>query len=153
MKSLVSQIVILLSLSVALGLGANQLSPRGIPLVTPSATKPAAGELITPDQAKQFWRDGALFLDARDPADYAAGHIGNALSLPAQSLAEHFGEIAPVLTAASALVLYCDGVECELSHRLAQSLRERGYTNLHILPNGWTAWRAAGGATSPGIEK
>jgi rhodanese-related sulfurtransferase len=141
----------ILLLGAGLGLAANQISPRGLPLVTPVKPAPAADEFIPLDQANQLWRSGtAFFLDARAPADYAAGHIGNALNLPAQSFAQHFGQIAPMLTRESPLVLYCDGPECELSHRLRESLRQLGYTNTYLLSNGWTAWRQAGLPTTPG---
>lgn len=154
MKTRPLQALLLVLLGMGLGLAANQISPRGIPLITPSEQALAAGEFIALDQAKQLWHRGAaLFLDAREPADYAAGHIGNALNLPAQSFAQHFGEVAPLLTPDSELVLYCDGKECELSHRLAISLRQQGYTNLHILANGLTVWRQAGLPTTPGGQK
>ena len=154
MKKPPPQALILVLLGVGMGLAANQISPRGISLITPPEQAPAAGEFIALDQAKQLWHRGAaVFLDAREPADYAAGHIGNALNLPAQSFAQHFGEVAPILTPDAELVLYCDGKECELSHRLAQSLRQQGYANLHILSNGWTAWRQARLPTTSGGQK
>jgi len=144
----------ILLLSLAAGLAGNLVSPRGLPLIAPPAPAPAAGEFIPLSQASELWRNGAaFFLDAREPADYAAGHIGNALSLPAQSFAQHFGDIAPMLTSSSELVLYCDGQECELSHRLRVSLSQLGYTNTHLLSNGWTAWRAAGLPTTAGGKK
>ena len=127
-----------------LGLAANLISPHGIPVVSgPVAVAP---EPFMPlDQAAQWWRQGgALFLDAREPADFVAGHIGNALNLPAQSFAEHFGEVAPLLTPDTVMVIYCDGAECELSEQLARRLREQGQRQVHILFNGMTAWRAAG---------
>ncbi len=128
-----------------LGLLINQVSLRGIPLIPPLPAKPGAGELITLEAAHAEWAGGAvLFLDARDPADFAAGHIGNALNLPAQSFVEHLGEIAPLLSSDSEVIVYCDGLECDLSHRLAGDLRERGYTHVHVLANGWTLWRKAG---------
>lgn len=133
------------------GLAGNRVSPRGIPLVAPPKRAAAVEEFIPLERAKLLWGRGeALFLDAREPEDYAAGHIGNALNLPAQSFARHFGEIAPILSPESELVLYCDGVECELSHRLRESLRQAGHTNTHLLFNGWTAWRQAGLPTKPG---
>ena len=136
------------------GLAGNQISPRGLPLITPHRQAQKVEAFIALDQAKQLWyRGGALFLDAREPADYAAGHIGNALNLPAQSFAQHFGEIAPMLTRESPLVLYCDGPECDLSQRLAENLRQLGYTNTRLLFNGWTAWRQAGLPTTPGGQK
>lgn len=143
LNTLLQSLVILL-VGAALGLAANAVSPRGLPLLAP---EPAAApeEFIPLKRAKELWHDGrTLFLDAREPEDYAAGHIGNALNLPAQSFAQHFGEIAPLLTPASVLVLYCDGNECELSHRLRESLRPLGYTNTYLLFNGWSAWRQAG---------
>ena len=38
----------------------------------------------------------AIFLDAREPQDYAAGHIGNALNLPGLRFEAHFGKVAPL---------------------------------------------------------
>lgn len=145
MTSLLPQALGIVLLGVGLGLAGNRLSPRGLPLIAARPEISAAVHFIALDQADQLWRRGvAVFLDAREPADYAAGHIGNALNLPAQSFTARFGEVAPLLTPSSELVLYCDGEECELSHRLAESLRQGGYTNLHVLPNGWTEWRRAG---------
>ena len=141
-------------LGVGAGLAGNQISPRGLPLITPPRQMHKAETFVTLDQAIQIWRHGtALFLDAREPEDYAAGHIGNALNLPAQSFTQHFGAIAPILTPDSELILYCDGKECELSHQLAESLRQQGYTNSHILSNGWYAWRLAGLPTTLGDVK
>lgn len=138
-------------LGAGLGLAANQISPRGLPLITPPKPILKAEAFIALAQAKQLWHGGAVFfLDAREPADYAAGHIGNALNLPAQSFTRHFGDIAPMLTRESSLILYCDGPKCELSHRLRDSLRQLGYTNTHLLFNGMTAWRQAGLPTTMG---
>jgi len=145
MKKTLSQALLLVLLGTGLGLAANQLSPKGLPLIAPPKAASAQSEYITLEQANLLWQGGgALFLDAREPADYAAGHIGNALNLPAQSFDQHFGNVAPMLTPESELVLYCDGQECDLSHRLAVRLHQQGYTNTHLLHNGWTVWRQAG---------
>jgi rhodanese-related sulfurtransferase len=153
MKKLLTQSLILICLGVGLGLGVNQLSPRGMPWVPPPKKETKADEFIALHKAKELWGNGAaLFVDAREPADYAAGHIGNAFNIPAQSFGQHFSRVAPMLTPDSALVLYCDGKECDLSHRLADNLRQQGYTNLHMLFNGWTAWRDAGLPTTRGDQ-
>jgi rhodanese-related sulfurtransferase len=145
MSRILWQTAIIVLLGVTLGLGANRLSPRGLPLVPPRENASNTEAFIPLDKAKELWQSGvALFLDAREPDDYAAGHIGNALNLPAQSFERHFGEIAPRLAFDLPMVLYCDGKECGLSHRLQASLRQAGYTNTQLLFNGWTAWRQAG---------
>ena len=144
-KASLSRALVLVLLGAGLGLAANQISPRGLPLITPPRAVAATGDFITLDRARQLWYLGtAFFLDARDPADFAAGHVGNALNLPAQSFALYFGKVGPMLTPNSELVLYCDGQECELSRRLRENLRQLGYTNTHLLSNGWTAGSQAG---------
>lgn len=144
----IQQALAILVLSFGLGLGWNLVSPRGIPLIAVPVMPPTPGQesgYLSIEQAEAMWGGGAtLFLDARDPADYAAGHIGNAMNLPAQSFEGYFSMIAPMITAESPMVLYCDGLQCDLGQRLRVKLRELGYTNTHLLHNGWTAWREAG---------
>jgi len=143
MKKSLARVLAIILLGAGLGLAANSLSPRGLSLI---ARSPALvpGGFITLDQAVLLWRaGGVLFLDAREPADYSAGHIGKALNLPAQSFAEHFGAVAPLLTPDTELILYGDGGKYQLSQALADRLRRQGYANLHILSNGWAGWREA----------
>ena len=44
------------------------------------------------------------------------------------------------------LILYCNGPHCGKSKRLAQELREAGYSNVRRYQLGIPTWRAAGGA-------
>jgi rhodanese-related sulfurtransferase len=153
MGSLLVRALVIVLLAVGLGLVANQVSPRGLPLITPPKQAPKAEEFIALQKAKELWGSGtAIFLDAREQADFAAGHIGAAFNLPALAFDQHFASVAPMLTPESPVVVYCDGVECELSHRLTQTLRERGYTNVHMLFNGWTVWKQAGFPTEQGAR-
>src|SRR5438128_1586041 len=145
MKNSLERALIIVLSGAVLGLIGNAVSPRGIPFITPPKKAPKQDEFIRLEQAKELWSNGAaVFLDAREPLDYAAGHIGNALNLPALAFERHFGEVAPLLTPDAQIIVYCDGTECELSHRLADSLRQQSYTNVHILFNDWTTWTNAG---------
>ncbi len=149
-KSIERGLIIVLA-GMALGTVGNLVSPKGIPFFTPPKQIPKADEFLSLDKAKNFWESGSsVFLDAREPEDYKAGHIGNALNLPAMAFERHFGEVAPILSPESKIVVYCDGTECELSHRLASQLKQTGYTNVHMLFNGMTAWREAGLPTAQG---
>jgi rhodanese-related sulfurtransferase len=139
---------------VILGLAGNAVSPRGIPLIRPPKQQPKPEEYILLEKAKELWDSGtAIFLDAREPADYAAGHIGMAFNLPVLAFEKHFAEVAPMLTPESPVVVYCDGTECELSHRLAKNLQQVGYTNVHMLYNGWTVWKQSGFPTEQGVRQ
>jgi rhodanese-related sulfurtransferase len=151
MKATVIQAMILTFVGVFLGLASNLVSPKRIAWVTPPKKQVSADEYLPLAKAHEWWSGGAaVFLDARAPEDYQAGHIGNAVNLPALAYEQHFPAVAPLLSAEAPIVVYCDGIECELSHRVAGTLRQQGYTNLHILLNGWTVWRDAGHPTQTG---
>ena len=151
MRRTVQRALAILFGSAALGLAFNAVSPRRISYITPPKPVLQPKDTVSLDEAHRLWGEGAtFFLDARSPADYAAGHIANALSLPAENFDEHYPQIAPMLTTDTAIVAYCDGTECELSHELTKRLRDRGYTNVRILMNGWTSWHKAGYPTDTG---
>lgn len=141
-------------LGIVMGLLANAVSPWGIPYITPPKKAAKPEEFLTLDQAKDLWRSGAVFfLDAREPVDFAAGHIANAFNLPAANFEQYFPDLAQMFTPESSIVVYCNGEECELSHRLADKLHEQGYKNIRLLHNGWTVWRNAGLPSETGITK
>jgi rhodanese-related sulfurtransferase len=137
--------LLILLLGAALGLGFNAFSPRRIPYRTPPKVSLLTNDVVSLPVAQQLWTGGAaFFLDARAPADYAAGHIPYAFNLPVEAFAAHWPQVEPLLTREMELVVYCDGAECELSHRLQQQLRQLGYSKVRVLVNGMTVWRKAG---------
>jgi rhodanese-related sulfurtransferase len=145
--------LLIVALGSLIGLLSNGVSSKGIPLITPPKKAPKAEEFVPVAKAHDLWgAGGAFFLDARKPLDFEAGHIANALNLPVEEFGEYYPKLAPMLSPDSAIVVYCDGTECELSHRLADQLRQQGYTNVHMLFNGWTAWRSAGYPVEQGVK-
>jgi rhodanese-related sulfurtransferase len=153
MRRTIQQALVIVIAAAAFGLLADKVSPRGIPYIAPPKPKLSAQDTVTLEDASQLWKTGAaFFLDARATADYAAGHIANALSLPVEEFAMHYPAVAPMLTPDTQVVVYCDGMECELSHQLATKLRELGHKNVRILVKGWTSWRTAGLPTQTGAQ-
>jgi rhodanese-related sulfurtransferase len=152
MRRTIQRALLIVVLGIAMGLVSNRISPRAIPYITPPKKPLQPEQFLSLEQAKELWSSGAaFFLDARQPADYAAGHIATARSLPAASFEEHFPGIAPMLTFETPIVVYCNGLECELSHRVADKLHEQGYKNVRILQNGWTTWQNAGLPIETGV--
>lgn len=149
MRSIRRAIIIVLA-GAALGLVANAVSPRRIPYITPPKAELSTEGTISLPDAQKLWASGVFFLDARAPADYAAGHIANAFNLPWEEFDVYYPHVAPMLTPGMELVVYCNGVECELSHHLADRLKQLGFTNIHILINGWTVWHEAKLPTATG---
>ena len=153
MVKVVQRALLIVVLGILCGLLSNSITPKGIPLVTPPKKVPKADEYLPLAKAHELWGGGeAFFLDARKPEDFEFGHIANALNLPEEQFQEHFPRLAPMLAPTSPIVVYCDGTQCELSHRLADQLRQQGYTNVHILHNGMTAWKTAGYPVESGAK-
>jgi len=86
----------------------------------------------------------ALFLDARDPGSFQAGHLPGALSVPPPDAEGFSEEIRGLAQAGMIPIAYCDGVDCPLSAELARRLQEMGVEGVRVLVNGWSRWRDSG---------
>jgi rhodanese-related sulfurtransferase len=145
-------LIILAGLAVA----ANGLRPDTIPLIS---TLPIIATRLSPDLPvkdiplteawKKYETGAALFIDARSPEDFRAGHIKGAVNLPNQSFDEVFPEVVEKIEKWGQLITYCDGKECILAQALAVKLYELGFQNVSYLVNGWTGWRERGLPTEP----
>ena len=86
----------------------------------------------------------ATLIDARTPEEFAAGHIQGSRNLPYYELDKFQSAALDGLTADSPLVIYCEGVGCELSFFLGRELQAQGYTNMKIFYGGYPEWKMAG---------
>jgi rhodanese-related sulfurtransferase len=85
-----------------------------------------------------------IVLDARKTADFEAGHLPGAMSLPLLEFDAAFSGIAPLLTPDQPVMVYCSGKECDESIKLGEILFEAGYTNITLFAGGIIAWQEAG---------
>jgi rhodanese-related sulfurtransferase len=136
----------------------NNVSADGLPLKTPwpdnrtvdtLATTPPSYQqgdsLLTLEDAYGLYLDGkAVFLDARDPEDYKAGHIKGAINFPFEKWDAYWDKIKPQIDSNKEIVAYCGGLDCELSLFLARELKQQGYPKSYIFFGGWLRWQKAG---------
>jgi rhodanese-related sulfurtransferase len=105
-------------------------------LVEFDAVKPHA-ELPKDDKA-------ALLVDSRPAARrYDTGHIPTAINIPETQ----FDKLAPTLLPAdkaAPIIFYCQGYECELSHKSAFKAEALGYSNIKVYAAGQPDWEARG---------
>jgi rhodanese-related sulfurtransferase len=145
------QMPALVILSAVAALAVNAVRTDRLPLVgdfsVAARMTTATGERmdISLEEARRlFFTHTAVFIDARPVEDYARGHIRDSRSLPWQDVDLNFMAVTADLELTTAIVTYCDGETCELSHDLALFLRDAGFTNTRVLVNGWTVWQQAG---------
>jgi len=107
-------------------------------------------EIRDPAVAKAIYDQGrALFVDARSEADFAAGHIKGAVSLPAGRFEELLDDFISRYDMDQPIVTYCSGRTCEDSLHLALFLSEIGYSDVRLMIDGFPAWLAKGYPVEP----
>jgi rhodanese-related sulfurtransferase/DNA-binding transcriptional ArsR family regulator len=80
-----------------------------------------------------------VVIDVRPEAEYTAGHLPFARSLPLAELEKRLAD----LPAGKEIVAYCRGPFCLMSDEAVKLLRQRGYT-AHKITDGVTEWSASG---------
>ena len=83
--------------------------------------------------------DNLVVLDVRPAAEYAAGHLPGAVSIPVGELRRRLAE----LPADREIVAYCRGPYCAFAHEAVGLLREEGFA-ARRLEDGLPEWQAAG---------
>ncbi len=149
MKNEYTRAGIILVAALALGLLRNTLVPGGVSFT--SVEQPSSLESteslpleIELDTAYGLFQDDVQFIDARNAEDFSESHIPGALSIPA---AAHFNQKMQAtreLNKSSRYVLYCNNPECPLSHELFEFMQVAGFSNVHIMYEGFDGWKAAG---------
>jgi phage shock protein E len=79
-----------------------------------------------------------VMLDVRTPEEYAQGHIPGITLIPLDQLPNRLAEIPKDKT----VIVTCHSGN--RSNQAAQLLRQKGYTNIHNMLGGITAWQQAG---------
>ncbi len=88
-----------------------------------------------------------LVIDARSPEMYELGKIGNAINIfPLIEEKDEYFRTLSTLPKEKAIVIYCDGGDCDLSHLLANDLKNFGFTKIFLYVGGWEEWSRKGGA-------
>jgi len=96
------------------------------------------------EEAYEFFKNDAPFLDARRTRFYQQGHIPRAkpMSVWEADLDKRIDDLIKEFPSDLAMVIYCTGGDCEDSHMLAGKLKTAGFTNLHIFLEGFPKWVA-----------
>ena len=97
-------------------------------------------EPVTREELARRLEDGddLVVLDVRPAAEYAAGHLPGAVSIPVGELRRRLAE----LPADREVVAYCRGPYCAFAHEAVELLRDEGFA-ARRLEDGLPEWQAA----------
>jgi rhodanese-related sulfurtransferase len=98
-------------------------------------------EPVTREELARRLQDGdnLVVLDVRPAAEYAAGHLPGAVSIPVAELRRRLAE----LPGDREIVAYCRGPYCAFAHEAVSVLRDEGFS-ARRLEDGLPEWQAAG---------
>ena len=152
------QVITFLVLSSLIGFGSNFIRSDSIPwfaveLAVAESIDTDSDEAvliaISLDQAKSFFDNGVLFIDARDEGYFESGHIKGAMKN--SFLMELVFNIEQKQAKSEPLVVYCGDPGCGDSEDLAYDLQDSGFTQLYVFKGGWVEWSGASYPSETGL--
>ncbi len=161
---------IILIISVILGLAANAISSKGIPLVRDDSERfvidsskksvdlKMRGKLnkagfyqpvnIPVEAAKQLFDENVKFIDGRPPEEFQQGHIKGAINLSYIEFKDKTipekQEMLKNIGKEEIIVSYCGSDSCEISIDNAYEIAKAGYNDVKIYLGGYKEWNKLG---------
>ena len=105
---------------------------------------PALARIPVPDLRSRIATGDVVLVDARSSADYAAGHIPGAISLPADEVDELLATQSLPIPVDRDVVTYCARTDAGDAEHVGRVLDSAvGCPRIAVLAGGWDAWLAA----------
>ena len=136
--------------------------PAVAAVVTPEARLRAAGLQTVPREivaqlftSPEYASESVIFVDARNDDHYQAGHVPGAFAFDHYRPETCVATVLPACLAATRIVVYCTGGDCEDSEFATLALAGSGVPRekLFIYPGGLADWQAAGQPVEIGARR
>lgn len=106
-----------------------------------------SGDIVKPvdikiDFAKALFDKKYRFIDARDAADFGAGHIQGAMNIPFHEIEKYKDRLSD-LPKDAVYITYCSSA-CDVSIDMAYYMSKMGFKKVYIFHGGWDEWKNAG---------
>jgi len=112
----------------------------GVMVLWPLLRRSGAKDVSAGDATLLINRENAIVLDVRAPGEFAAGHLPEAINIPADKLAERIGELEKYK--GRPLIVNCQtGMR---SGGACGTLRKNGFAQVFTLAGGVGEWQKAG---------
>lgn len=93
-------------------------------------------------------KDPFVLVDARTPEEYDEAHIVTAINIPEKSFDKASAQLPT--DKGTLLIIYCNGVKCGKSKKVALKAEAAGYTNIMLYPDGFPVWEEKALPIKPG---
>ncbi|MCC6545743.1 rhodanese-like domain-containing protein [Candidatus Sumerlaeota bacterium] len=131
--------------------GRNDAPPdqaTGSPAVAANSPGPSV-QPTTPAHTAQWFSDqlsaGAIAIDARPEEKFRESHIPGAIHLPFEAFTKGRPDAIDFLPDdGTTLIIYCDGGDCDASHKVQTMLAQFGLKDTIVFEDGFPGWQKAG---------
>ncbi len=117
----------------------QQLDEVNVTLDAYRAQRHGFKRVLLDDLRARLEKGTAVLLDVRPSAEYAAGHLPSAISIPLEELERRLNELPRRRT----IVAYCRGPYCVLADEAAEKLKRKGF-RVARLEEGVHEWQQVG---------
>ncbi len=128
---------IAVAFTLLLGLLAGHAAAANTPATISGATT------IDAEGAYQLFRQGARFIDVRQPKGFDMGRVPGAINLPLHGGFDAMS-LGMVAKTDDELVIYCGGPRCPLSSKAVEQAVSWGYRKVYFFRDGLPGWQKAG---------
>ncbi|MBW1975870.1 MAG: rhodanese-like domain-containing protein [Deltaproteobacteria bacterium] len=153
MKKVLLEALCLIVVATAIALGSNYIRRDKLTLFGTDCLKQTrvchsrvqrTGRVTIEEAAAFFFKNAAIFVDARSRVSYVLGHIPNAMNIPADDIQSGIDNLLVGLSDDIMIIVYDDDVEGNVSADVAAFLEDMGFKKVFVFPNGWSDWQAEG---------
>jgi rhodanese-related sulfurtransferase len=129
-------------ISVLLAFVFNTSNPKGIPFFQKSFADPTILFLNPSDIYEKYQQGELLLVDATPTLFYEQEHIKNALNLPLSTFDFMYDLRLAKTDKSKEIIVYGRTISEHYDEKVAEKLVIRGFTNVKILKDGLSAWKA-----------
>lgn len=148
------RVIIILMVSLGLGFVSVEIGQRFFPrwheaLLEPLKKKElslAIRKVNLPELLNLMANRNIVILDARESGFFEMGHIPGALNLSRRNFESDLKKVGTQVPdwAKRQVIVYCSGVDCEDSRKVAEKLLQLGVQDIAIFTEGWKVWQETG---------
>ena len=120
--------------------GTFALALMAVMMLTPGAARAADFKMIDTSAMKAMLDDKTpmTLIDARTKVEYDEAHIPGAINIEEKNFDASMGMLPA--DKGSLLVMYCNGMKCGKSKKVAAKAAAAGFTNITIYADGFPVW-------------
>jgi rhodanese-related sulfurtransferase len=159
-KTIFQEVITILIFSIVVTVGFNYLSGRDIIIRAKAVAIEfvhdsilSNSKAIVPDSISKrgislrqlrnlIATKSAVVIDARNSEAYEKGHVPSAINVPYLNMFDYIAALSPMPTD-TLIIVYCEGINCELASNLAASLKILSFTRIFIYQDGIEGWQNA----------